>query len=150
MPVATVTEHLAPAGKTAVLAVKVKVAVEVPELEAAAVKVVLQPDLDGVPNEASAKVGSTSAMVSSTERGTFNWKVNAADVSVLLSAVVNGFPKTRALCCSAGADTAEDTEIGVLEISVVPAKVTFTTRDAKLAVCVAALVVTPVAIVTVH
>jgi hypothetical protein len=85
-PVAMVTVHSVPAERVAVAAVKVIVAVEVPELLTAPVNEVdPQPLVVGVDKDVRMNFGSTSAILSEDLSGAFSEKVNeigdAVDVS---------------------------------------------------------------------
>jgi hypothetical protein len=148
-PVATVTAHCSYAFSVAVAAVNVNVAVAVPELASDVVNVVVpHPFIVGVAKLLSANVGSTSAMLSLAASGTFNANVYERDDV----AVVTGLSMLNTLCFNAGvgATTAVDVVIAVAATLSAVANVTATVRVARFAACAAALVVTPVAIVTAH
>jgi hypothetical protein len=119
----------------------------VPELAATTEKLVpAHPLVVGAAKVAIVKPGSTRSMVSDTESGALREKVNEMDDF----ADASGWVSTKSLNVKAGAATAVDTAIGVAEMSVTPASTAAIVRVFRFAACVTALVVTPVAIVTVH
>ena len=148
-PVPIVTVHLVSASNLAAPAVRVSVAVAVPEVAFVAANVVLpHPSMingDGI--VPSVKVGSTSAMLSVCSSGAFSSNEYDTDVSVYVA----GRAIVRLLYVSTGSTTA-------VENSMLPAPMlpdadgsdAPAVRAARLAVCVTLLLVTPVATDTVH
>jgi hypothetical protein len=150
-PVPTVTVHSDIAGRSAVVAVSVSVAVVVPELVAAAVNAVLPHPVDvlRLAGDAMTNVGSTNAMVSAVlaySRGAFSSKVYETEDFES----VCGSANTKILVVSAGATVAVDVEIPTALISATAANVTPAVRPTRFAACVAAAFVTPVDTVTLH
>ena len=145
-----VTVHLVLGFMSAVPAVKVSVAVAVPESVPATPNVVLPHPSDGSGEEGSVpsvKVGSTSAILSACSSGAFSSNENETDDAIH----VEGRATMRLLCVSTGSTTA-------VENSMLPAPMlpdadgsdAPAVRAARLAVCVTLLLVTPVATDTVH
>lgn len=131
-PVAIVTEHGVSADSAAVAATSDKVAVDVLDSVAVAVKAVDPQSLvigdDSVENS---NVGKTRSMLSATRRSTLSSKVKVTEVSTSCCADVNGFPNSMALSVNAGATTAVDVTIGVAAMSVRAANVTAALRELR-------------------
>jgi hypothetical protein len=106
------------------------------------------PFIVGVAKLLSANVGSTSAMLSLAASGTFNANVYEIDDV----AAITGLAMLNTLCFNAGVawDTIVDVVIATAATLSAVANVTATVRVARFAACAAALVFTPVAIVTMH
>lgn len=82
-PVATATVHNVAAGSAAVAAVNVMVAVEAPEFETAAVKLVVpHPSVVGTAGDDSTNSGRTIVSSSPVEISAFSWKINTNDDAV--------------------------------------------------------------------
>jgi hypothetical protein len=146
-PVATVTTHCSYAFSVAVAAVNVNVAVAVPELASAVVNVVVpHPFIVGVAKLLRANVGSTSAMLSLALRGTFNANVYEIDDA----ADVRALSMLKTLICIAGTTIAVDDAMVVTPMFAFCASEHAAVRVARFPACVAAGVVTPVAIVAVQ
>ena len=151
-PVATVTVHSDPAASVGVpdAAVRVSVAVAVAEPDTADVNVVLPHPLDvlGTAGEAMVNVGSTKAMLSAAARGVFTSNVYEMDDAdhVAASAIAS------TLVARAGATVAVDfvTFTAAISATFASLSVTAAVRPLQSEGCAFVLVVTPVAIVTVH
>jgi hypothetical protein len=128
-PVSTFTSHLVPASSAADPAVRIKVAVCVPEFVDVAVNCVephprvgSDPDGSVLPNP---NVGSTSDTLSLT----FSGAVSSNEYRIDDSAHVTGLAIVRALCVNAAFTTADDSVIGPAEMSLMPANVTAAVRS---------------------
>ena len=164
-PVATFTEHCSYAFSVAVAAVKVTAALAVPPFASATVNVVVPHPLTArPPTVLRPNVGSVSAMESLTFSGTFNANVYEIDDGASVTAVMTVddgvFRTVSSLCFNAGVGAATAVELGIATAAtfVAVASVTAAVRVFRFAFCapalvvarVAALVLTPVAIVTMH
>jgi hypothetical protein len=146
-PVAMVTVHSVPAERVAVAAVKVIVAVEVPELLTAPVNEVdPQPLVVGVDKEVRGKSGNTSKIVSAGVTSALDVNRNVIDVAVN----VTGSSIVNTLFVTAEATTSVDVVIAVAAIFVAPTSTTAAVLVFRLAACAVAGVVIPLAIFTVH
>ena len=131
-PVATVTVHSDAADSVAVAAVSVSVAPAAPELDPAAVNVVLPHPDDVLISEGDAtivNVGSTRAMVSAASKGPFNSNRYDTDVAEEVCGVVI----VRLLVASAGANVCVEVAIASALMSDTAANVTATVRPARFA-----------------
>ena len=148
IPTDTVTVHRVCAARSAVTAVRVTVAVLVPVLDPAAVKVVVPHPLETstVGVDVTVNMGSTSARVSESRRGAFIAKTREIDDAVATIGVVI----TSLLTVKAVSDTADDWRIDVAAMTTEPDDSTAAVRLAQLAACATELVVTPVPMTTVH
>lgn len=149
IPDVMVTIHCVPAVSKVDAAVNVKVAVEVPEKVAAAVKAVEpQDDSCGAANVPNVNVGSVRDTVSAMSKGEFIEKVNASSVS----AAVSGFSICNVLCVNTGVgtETAIEMGMGTSLRSVDNASDADTFRVDSSSLCATLLLVTPDGIKTVH
>jgi hypothetical protein len=114
-PVAIVTVHFVSAASEAVAAVKVKVAVEVPEFASVVENdVAPHPLVDGVDKPASVNEGSTIATASPVSRMTFIANKKDSEVGAAVSGIEN--VSLLLVTMGVGEPTAVDTDIAV-EIS---------------------------------
>jgi hypothetical protein len=131
----------------AVAAVRVTVAVAVPEFDLATVNVVVpHPDAEGVASVPRAKFGRIMAIVSDVASSAFKENVKLIGEA----AAVTGFDNTSLLNSKIGVATTADSEMLCAAMSSCPANVNATVRVFRLATCAVGLVVIPVAIVTVQ
>jgi hypothetical protein len=134
-------------GRVAVAAVRVNVAVAVPELAAEAVNVVeLHPLVEGVARDERVKSGNFREIVSDAARGAFSANRKETDEAADVAAVAI----VRTLVESTGAESAVDVVIADAAMFDAPANVTAAVRVLRLALCAAVLVVIPDAIITTH
>lgn len=146
MPVPTVRAHSDPAESVAPFAVKTSAAVAVPLADAATVKVVVpHPLADGVCGLERVVSGMTKVIESLISKFAFSENKKRRDVA----ASVLGFNIVKELVVIAVSDTAVDSETYV-EMSFAPANETSINLVLRFAACAVALVVTPVATVTVQ
>ena len=150
IPVEITTTHRVPAGSVAVAAVNISVAVDVPDPADEATNVVWPQTYCVSPKEGSSpnvKSGSTSDTLSAAFSGAVNSKANEIEDSTN----VTGHNIDKLLYVSAGVAILVDDEMptaAMLDDSDV--SITWTVREARFAACATELVVTPVAIMTVH
>ena len=146
MPVAMVTVHAVPADRVAPPAVNVIVAVAPDPDEPAVKDVDPQPLVDGEPRDPNVKSGRTIVIVSEAASAAFrvNWYEMDDAVDFTGEAMVSTSFE------ASGSAIAVDFAIAVAAMLLEPASVKATVLVFKSAVCAAALVVMPVAMVTVH